>query len=135
MFRISSKMKKILTITFLLLTLSDFAGAQTGILPSATQYEVNLNWQAPASSPYYTPTVGYFAFRALSPENSYYQLNEAAITTTSYLDASQLEYNSTYEYYVESVDAEGNTSVPSNTATVQIPFVPYAPVVGVISSS
>jgi hypothetical protein len=50
MFRISSKMKKILTITFLLLAHLNVAGAQTGVLPSATQCEVVLSWDAPAVS-------------------------------------------------------------------------------------
>lgn len=125
------KNEKILTITFLLLAHLNVAGAQTGVLPSATQCEVVLSWDAPASSP--DPVAGYFAFRALQGD-SYSQLNETPVTVTTYTDASQLEYNSIYDYFVESVDAEGVTSAPSNIAQVPIPFVPYTPVIGGISS-
>ena len=123
-----SRISKFAIFAFIALSV---ARAQT--LPVATQYEVILSWDAPVSNG--DPVTGYFAFRALQDDDLYSQLNETPVTVTSYTDASQLEYNSTYDYFVESVDAEGVTSVPSNITQVPIPFVPYAPVVGVISST
>jgi len=47
-------------------------------------------------------------------------LNGSVNTTTSYTDTG-VQSGSSYTYYVESVDAQGNPSGPSNTATVSIP--------------
>jgi hypothetical protein len=84
----------------------------------ATSYEVNLTWDAPASSS--DPVAGYNVYRSPSGGTSYQQLNTSAITQTSFVDTTVLT-GQTYDYIVESVDASGNTSVPSNMASVLVP--------------
>jgi hypothetical protein len=81
-------------------------------------YEVNLSWNAPGSSK--DPVAGYNVYRALSGSVSYEQMNTSIITTTSYTDSS-VETGETYDYQVESVDASGVTSQPSNMTSVVIP--------------
>jgi hypothetical protein len=85
----------------------------------AASYEVDLTWIAPASSP--DPVAGYNVYRAPSGSTSYQQINPALVTQTAYNDTSVLQDGQTYDYIVESVDAEGNTSSPSNMASVPIP--------------
>jgi hypothetical protein len=84
----------------------------------ATSYEVNLSWDAPASSP--DAVAGYNVYRAPSGTTSYQQINSSEVTQTAYTDTS-VQNGKTYDYIVESVDAEGNTSAPSNVAPVTIP--------------
>jgi hypothetical protein len=109
-----------------LLALAARAGAQTVLLPAATaSWEVNLVWQAPAVSP--DPVAGYEAFR--SPTGLWaYQLlaGTVAAPVTAYTDAT-VEPGQTYDYIVESEDASGNLSVPSNVATVAVPAGVSAP--------
>jgi fibronectin type 3 domain-containing protein len=66
---------------------------------------------------------GYNVYRTLSGGTSYQQVNptELPSTQTSYSDTSTLQDGQTYDYIVESVDAEGNTSAPSNMASVAVP--------------
>jgi hypothetical protein len=85
---------------------------------AAVPYEVNLNWDAPTSSP--DPVVGYNVYRAPSGSTNYQQLNSAAVTGTAYVDTTVLN-NQTYDYIVESVDASGVTSSPSNMAAIPVP--------------
>jgi fibronectin type 3 domain-containing protein len=63
---------------------------------------------------------GYNVYRAPSGSTSYQQINPSLVTLTSYSDTS-VQDGQTYDYIVESVDAEGNTSSPSNMASVPIP--------------
>jgi len=114
---------------YLWLVLLLFGSAvRAATLPASTQYAVDLTWSAPTSSS--DPVAAYAVYRE--------QLNGsfAEITTgiagTSYTDNTLPLYGVTFMYYATSVDAEGNQSVPSNTVSVVIPFVPYAPVVGTI---
>jgi fibronectin type 3 domain-containing protein len=81
-------------------------------------YQVNLSWDAPTSSP--DPVAGYSVYRALSGNSSYTQLNSTVMTTTTYTDTN-VQNGQTYDYIVESVDASGVQSVPSNTAVIPIP--------------
>ena len=105
--------------------------------------QVNLAWTAPTNSsglPVCTPQliaaktacwdpfVGYNAYRALSGTSPFTQLNTATITTTSYTDLA-IQSSQTYNYIVESVDASGTTSTPSNTAVVTTPGTPGKPTV------
>jgi hypothetical protein len=84
----------------------------------ASSYEVNLNWEAPTNS---TDTIaGYNVFRSPSGGSSYAQLNSSVVTQTTYVDGA-VQNGQTYDYIVESVDASGAESVPSNTAAVTIP--------------
>jgi hypothetical protein len=80
--------------------------------------DVNLNWDAPGSSP--DPVAGYDVYRAPTGTGSFTQLNPSVVTQTSYLDATAVSGQS-YDYIVESVDAAGVTSAPSNTATIATP--------------
>jgi len=85
---------------------------------AAVPYEVNLSWNPPASST--DPVVGYNVYRAPSGSTNYQQLNSAAVTGTAYVDTTVLN-NQTYDYIVESVDASGVTSSPSNMAAIPVP--------------
>ncbi len=91
----------------------------------ATAYEVNLTWQAPANST--DPVAGYNAYRALSGSANYQQINTSEIVSTAYADTNA-QSDQTYDYFVESVDASGVTSEPSNMASVSVPSLP--PTVG-----
>jgi hypothetical protein len=84
----------------------------------AVLYEVNLTWDAPTSSP--DPVAGYNVYRSPSGSTIYQQLNTTVVTQTSYMDTN-VQDGQTYDYIVESVDASGVTSSPSNTAAVPIP--------------
>jgi len=86
----------------------------------ATAYQVNLSWDAPTSSP--DPVAGYNVYRAPSGSTSYQQVNTSEIPTSpsSWTDTN-VQTGQTYDYIVESVDAEGNTSAPSNMASVTVP--------------
>jgi hypothetical protein len=85
---------------------------------AATSYQVNLTWDPPTSSP--DPVAGYNVYRTLSGGTSYTQLNTSVMTQTSYTDMN-VQNGQTYDYIVESVDASGNQSVPSNMAAIPIP--------------
>ena len=87
----------------------------TGI---AASYQVILTWVPPTSSP--DPVAGYNVYRAPSGGSTYTQLNSTVMTQTTYTDAN-VTNGQTYDYIVESVDASGVQSVPSNTAVVPIP--------------
>jgi hypothetical protein len=81
-------------------------------------YQVNLSWDAPTSSP--DPVAGYNVYRSPDGASTYQQLNTAAVTQTTYVDTG-VQSGQTYDYIVESVDASGMESAPSNTAAVPIP--------------
>ena len=81
-------------------------------------YQVNLSWNAPASSP--DPVTGYNVLRAPTGTTTYQQLNTSTIAATNYVDGS-VQNGTTYDYVVQSVDAAGTSSVPSNTYTAAIP--------------
>jgi fibronectin type 3 domain-containing protein len=80
--------------------------------------QVNLSWDAPTSSP--DPVAGYNVYRAPSGGTSYQQLNSSVVTQTAYIDLT-VASGQTYDYIVESVDASGVTSGPSNMASVTLP--------------
>ena len=79
---------------------------------------MNLSWDAPPSSS--DPVAGYNVYRTPSGSTSYQQVNTAVLTQTAYSDTT-VQAGQTYDYIVESVDAEGNSSAPSNMASVAIP--------------
>lgn len=85
---------------------------------AATFYQVNLTWDAPTSST--DPVAGYNVYRTPSGSTTYQQINTSVVTTTAYSDLN-VTNGQTYDYIVESVDASGVVSVPSNTAVVPIP--------------
>jgi hypothetical protein len=84
----------------------------------AGSYEVDLSWDAPASSP--DPVAGYNVFRSPSGASTYQQINTAIVTQTTYVDVA-VQNGQTYDYVVESVDASGIESGPSNMAEVPTP--------------
>ncbi len=89
------------------------SGTGVGVL-----YEVNLDWIAPTSST--DPAAGYNVYRSPDGASSYQQLNTTILTQTNYSDTT-VQDGLSYDYIVESVDASGVESAPSNTATVVIP--------------
>jgi fibronectin type 3 domain-containing protein len=92
-----------------------------------TQEAVILTWDAPASSS--DPVAGYNVYRAKFGASTYQQINPALIVTTIYADMTVLPL-ADYDYIVESVDAEGVTSAPSNTANVVLPQYEQPPTLG-----
>jgi hypothetical protein len=89
----------------------------TGVA-NTSGYQVQVAWNAPASS--LDPVVGYYIYRSPGGAGTYQQLNSSADSGTTYQDAGVANGQS-YDYYVESVDAAGNVSVPSNVTSVSIP--------------
>jgi hypothetical protein len=87
----------------------------TGESPS---YQVNLSWTAPQSSG--DPIAGYNVYRAPSGGSIYQLLNSSVEDGTTYVD-SAVTNGTTYDYYVESVDESGASSVPSTMLGVPIP--------------
>jgi fibronectin type 3 domain-containing protein len=114
--------KRVLRIITGLLLAGAIAHAQTA-LPTATRVQVNLTWDAPTNSP--DPVAGYNAYRAPDGSTAYALLNAAplALTPTAYTDAT-IQSAGTYDYIVESVDAKGVLSAPSNMASVTVPVAP-----------
>lgn len=92
--------------------------ALSGTGVSATAYQVNLTWSAPASSS--DPVAGYNVYRSVSGASAYQQVNTTVIAQTYYVDTS-MQSGTSYDYMVESVDASGVASDPSNTVTLAIP--------------
>jgi len=104
-------------------TLTDNTPAGTAVIAvagtgTATSYEVDLTWDAPTVST--DPVAGYDIYRAPSGSSSYQLLNSAVDASTAYTDTT-VANGTAYQYYVTSVDAEGNQSAPSNIFTITIP--------------
>jgi hypothetical protein len=84
----------------------------------STTYAVDLSWGAPSSST--DPVTGYNVYRSANGGSSYQLLNASVSTPTTYTD-STVQSGGSYQYYVESVDAQGKQSSPSNTWSVTVP--------------
>jgi hypothetical protein len=78
--------------------------------------QIALNWDAPSGS----TIVGYNVYRTSGSSSSFQKLNSSVATPASYTDGT-IQPNTTYQYYVTSVDPTGAESTPSNTATVAVP--------------
>jgi hypothetical protein len=104
------------------LTSNSSTGTTSAISLSGTgkalSYEVILTWDAPTNSS--DPVAGYNVYRAISGSSTYELLNSSLDATMTYTDATA-QGGTSYSYYVESVDGEGNHSVPSNDFSVSIP--------------
>jgi hypothetical protein len=97
---------------------ADVALTGTGI--STTPYEVQVTWDAPSSSP--DPVASYNIYRSPSGSSAYALMGSVSSSgELEYTDTNDIEDGQTYDYIVESVDASGNESVPSNMADVSIP--------------
>jgi fibronectin type 3 domain-containing protein len=94
------------------------ARAQGPIAPATSGYVAALTWQAPQSSP--DPVAGYNVYRAAAGSGAYDVVGSTAAAVLAFNDGSA-GGGASWDYVVESVDAGGNESVPSNTATVTIP--------------
>lgn len=81
-------------------------------------YQVDLTWNAPVNSP--DPVAGYNVYRATGGSQSYQLLNALVNLSTSFIDTT-VQSGGSYSYFVESVDAKGTQSGPSNTYLVSIP--------------
>lgn len=81
-------------------------------------YQIDLSWDAPAASK--DPIAGYNIYREAEGDSFYILLNASPVAATSYTDQG-VAGATTYKYYVESVDSQGNTSAPSNTFTISVP--------------
>ena len=81
-------------------------------------HEVELSWNAAISSA--DPAVGYYVYRSTGGSSSYQLLNTTEDIQTAYMDIT-VQSGLTYDYIVESVDASGVESAPSNIASVTIP--------------
>ena len=91
--------------------------ALSGTGAAAANYEVELSWDAPASSS--DPVSGYHVYRAASG-GSFALLSSSVNIPTTYNDTT-VQAGSTYNYEVTSVDASGVESTPSNVYTATIP--------------
>lgn len=94
---------------------------QSVILSAAAvtqSYEVNLTWLAPASSP--DPIVTYSIYRSAHGTAIFASLGTVPVGATAYTD-STVSQNTSYDYMIESVDANGVSSAPSNVSTAVIP--------------
>lgn len=89
----------------------------TGTGIAGSPKKVQLTWLAPNSAS--SAIVGYNIYRSANG-TGYQLLNSAVDQGTTYTDTS-VQSGSGYDYYVESVDAAGNQSPPSNTTTVSVP--------------
>ena len=97
-------------------TTTNISLSGTGV--TGTAYEVQLTWDAPSSSP--DPVAGYNIYRSPSGGSSYALMGSVNSSDLSYTDSNNIQNGQTYDYIVESVDASGITSGPSNMASVTL---------------
>jgi len=84
----------------------------------AGSYQVNLTWNPPTANS--DPVAAYNVYRSASGSSSYQLVASVASAQYAFMD-SNVQSGQTYDYVVESVDASGNESVPSNMASVSVP--------------
>ncbi len=84
----------------------------------AVSYEVDLTWNAPADST--DPIEDYNVYRAVAGSSSYTLVNTSPDSSMTYRDTT-VRNGTAYDYMVESVDATGVESAPSNIYSVTIP--------------
>jgi hypothetical protein len=94
--------------------LSGMGGAQRAI----QAYNIGLTWSAPSGLS--TSIAGYQVYRSSSTGSEFLLLTTSINEQTSFTD-SDVEAGTTYKYYVTTVDALGNQSLPSNIAEVAVP--------------
>jgi hypothetical protein len=89
------------------------SGTGTGL-----SHEVDLSWDAPASSP--VPVVGYNLYRSAGSGGAFRSINTSPLTSTGYIDSAVVS-GAVYVYIVKSVSAGGIESSSSNQMTITIP--------------
>jgi Abnormal spindle-like microcephaly-assoc'd, ASPM-SPD-2-Hydin len=97
---------------------SSGASAVISLTGTGVSYQVTLAWNAPVGSP--VAVAGYSVFRANLGSSSYQLLNTSIVPQSTFIDSTVITGQS-YNYMVESVDASGNASSPSNIASMVIP--------------
>lgn len=113
--------KRLLLFSFLVVAILGATTTQAQqALPKGTSYEVMLTWAAPTTSP--DPVAGYQVFYAPAGTSTYTLIGSTAVNVLTYADqGAWVVPGADLSYVVESVDALGTTSPPSNVATVPIP--------------
>ncbi len=91
----------------------------SGTGTSTESYSVSVTWNAPSSAS--DPIAAYNIYRSPDGGSTYQLVGSVNSTQLAYMDSSNFQTGATYNYIVESVDASGNESVPSNVATIAIP--------------
>ncbi|HVU45136.1 MAG TPA: choice-of-anchor D domain-containing protein [Terracidiphilus sp.] len=81
-------------------------------------YQVAISWAAPANSA--DPVAGYNVYRSPTGSSSYQLVTSVGSSQLTYSD-TEVQTGQAYSYIVQSVDASGNESAPSNVASVTIP--------------
>jgi len=81
---------------------------------ASSQSQINLTWAASTDN---VGVAGYNVYRGTSPEAITTKLNTSLVTTTSLGDNTGLTPSTTYYYQVEAVDAAGNKSDKSTSAS------------------
>lgn len=129
-------MKKVLVLAAFLILGAIPLQAQSSP-PPATAHGIELTWTA--STPGTNPIAGYNAWRCTgssavctATSTNWTQINSTPITSTNYLDpAAGLSTSTTYSYFVEAQDTQGELSGPSNISTcavgVSFPTSPSVP--------
>lgn len=117
--------RKLLSLVILVLAYATIGHAQSA-LPPASSHGVQLTWTAASQGGDTNPIVGYNIWRCTgtctATETGWTRLNTTPNAGTSFLDpAAGLSTSTTYSYVVYTQDSIGNTSGPSNVATVAIP--------------
>jgi hypothetical protein len=91
--------------------------ALTGAGTAPVAHEVDLSWNAPASSP--DPVLGYNIYRATG-SGALVLITSSPDLTLAFADKN-VTSGASYSYLAKSVDASGVESTPSNQVTVTIP--------------
>lgn len=115
--------KKLFPILLFLIVSAVPAMAQA---PGASQHGVLASWTAASQGSDVNPIAGYNVYRCtgtcVTSSGTWTKANSSLVLGTSFLDpAAGLSVSTTYSYVVYTVDSIGNTSGPSNVATVAIP--------------
>ena len=93
--------------------------APTSLAAAGSGTGIGLSWPAVAGD----DTAGYHVYRSSSADGTFTQLNNAALTATSYSDTTA-PAGATSFYQVRTVDTSGNTSAPVAASAARPVAVP-----------
>ena len=99
-------------------TSSSNASAVIPLSGTGIPLQIGLSWDAPTGTS--ATVAGYNVYRATGSSSTFAKLNSSLNSPTTFTD-SAVSPNTTYQYYVTSIDSTGAESTPSNTATVAVP--------------